>query len=341
LLRVKPKKPLTPVSFGDSSVMRVGDWVMAIGNPFGLGGTVTVGIISAKKRDINAGPYDEFLQTDAAINRGNSGGPLFNMAGEVIGINTAIISPTGGSIGIGFAHPANAARHVIEQLRKYGEARRGWLGVRIQTVTEAIAESRGMDEPGGALVAKVLEDSPAAMAGIELGDVIVRFDGKEIDSMRALPRVVAQTEIGRTVEIEVMRDNERKTFQVAVGRLSEETVASRTPEAEPEEEQDEEATALLGLSIAPLSDELRSRYGIDSKVKGVVVVEVDPNSAAARNDIRPGNVIMEVTNTKVSKPADVSARVDEVRRMGRLNVQLLINDGEDNLRFVAVPIDED
>ena len=191
LLKVEPKKPLKAVTFGDSGKMRVGDWVMAIGNPFGLGGSVTVGIISATKRDINAGPYDDFLQTDAAINRGNSGGPLFNMDGQVIGVNTAIISPTGGSIGIGFAVPSNSAVQVIDQLKQYGETRRGWLGVQVQNVTEEIATSLGLPEPKGALVAKVTPDSPAAAAGIEPSDVILKFDGQAIDNMRSLPRAVA------------------------------------------------------------------------------------------------------------------------------------------------------
>jgi len=221
LLKVTPKKPLKAVKFGSSEALRVGDWVMAIGNPFGLGGSVTIGIISAKARDINSGPYDDYLQTDAAINKGNSGGPLFNMNGEVVGINTAIISPTGGSIGIGFAVPSDIAVPVIEQLRLYGETRRGWLGVRIQSVSEEIAESLGVPENRGALVAAVTPDSPAAKAGIEPGDVIVKFDGKDIVGMRSLPRIVAQTPIGKTVDVEAVRKGERKTFKVVVGRLAE------------------------------------------------------------------------------------------------------------------------
>ena len=257
ILRVKPEKPLTAVGFGDSAKMRVGDWVMAIGNPFGLGGTVTVGIISAKKRDINAGPYDEFLQTDAAINRGNSGGPLFNMEGEVIGINTAIISPTGGSIGIGFAVPANTAVHVIEQLRKFGETRRGWLGVRIQTVTDSIAESLGMDEPKGALVASVTEKSPAAKAGIEAGDVILKFNDQDIESMRSLPRIVARTNVGDKVKVVVLRGEAKKEFEVEIGRLPETATAAKTKESLPKAEAEPKTTRLLGLSMAKMSDELQ------------------------------------------------------------------------------------
>lgn len=340
VLRVTPEKPLTAVTFGDSSKMRVGDWVMAIGNPFGLGGTVTVGIISAKKRDINAGPYDEFLQTDAAINRGNSGGPLFNMDGDVIGINTAIISPTGGSIGIGFAVPANTASHIIDQLKEYGETRRGWLGVRIQTITDTIAESLGMPNTNGALVASVTEGSPAAEAGIEAGDVILKFGGQEVLEMRGLPKIVAQTAIGETVDVEIMRGTEKKTLQVKVGRLPEQASAAATEEsavAPPKEE--EKTTSLLGLSIAPINDELRSRYGIEPNVTGVVVTQVDPTSPAAEKSVKEGDVIVEVTRKEVASPEEVEAQVDEVRKSGRKSVLLLIDDGKGELRFVAIPVD--
>jgi serine protease Do len=222
LLKVTPKRPLAQVAFGSSSRLKVGDWVMAIGNPFGLGGSVSVGIISAKQRDINTGPYDDFLQTDAAINRGNSGGPLFNMDGEVIGVNTAIISPSGGSIGIGFAVPSDSAIVVLEQLRLFGETRRGWLGVNIQSVTEDLAEVSGIREGTGARVASIAPEGPAAKAGILQDDVIVRFDGKDVTSMRGLPRLVSQTQIGKEVDIEVSRKGQRRTFRVTIGRLVEE-----------------------------------------------------------------------------------------------------------------------
>jgi serine protease Do len=221
LLKVIPKRPLAQVAFGSSSKLKVGDWVMAIGNPFGLGGSVSVGIISAKQRDINTGPYDDFLQTDAAINKGNSGGPLFNMDGEVIGVNTAIISPSGGSIGIGFAVPSDSAVVVLEQLRQFGETRRGWLGVNVQSVTEDLAELYGVREGTGARVAKVDPDGPAAKAGILQDDVIVRFDGKDVASMRGLPRLVSQTQIGKEVDVEVSRKGQRKTLRVTIGRLVE------------------------------------------------------------------------------------------------------------------------
>ena len=218
LLKVTPKKPLPSVAFGGSGKLQVGDWVMAIGNPFGLGGSVTVGIISAKQRDINSGPYDDYLQTDAAINKGNSGGPLFNMDGEVIGVNTAIISPTGGSIGIGFAVPSDTAVVVIDQLRQFGETRRGWLGVKIQSITDEIAETSACKENTGALVASVTADSPAAKAGILDGDIILKFDGKDVTTMRGLPRIVAQTPIGKEVDVEILRKGQRMNLRVAVGR---------------------------------------------------------------------------------------------------------------------------
>src|SRR5579863_9645602 len=223
LLRVHPDQPLKAVKFGDSDKLRLGEWVIAIGNPFSLGGTVTAGIVSARNRDINSGPYDNYIQTDAAINRGNSGGPLFNLDGEVIGINTAIISPSGGSIGIGFAVPSKTAVPVIDQLRQFGETRRGWLGVRIQQVTDEIAESLGMKQAHGALVAGVDERGPAKPAGIEPGDVIVAFDGRDIKEMHDLPRVVADTPVGKSVDVVVIRKGKQETHKVTVGRLQDST----------------------------------------------------------------------------------------------------------------------
>jgi serine protease Do len=339
LLQVEPKKPLKAVSFGDSASMRVGDWVMAIGNPFGLGGSVTVGIISATKRDINAGPYDDFLQTDAAINRGNSGGPLFNMQGQVIGVNTAIISPTGGSIGIGFAVPSNTALQVLDQLKHYGETRRGWLGVHVQNVTEDVAASLGLQEPKGALVAKVSPGSPAATAGIEPSDVILKFDGQSIDNMRGLPRAVAATPIGKAVSVELLRKGTPMAFTVTVGRLPEEedvedavkSEEEQAPEPEPERED------LLGLSIAPLTDELRNRYKIGKSIEGVIITDVKPNSPAAQKQVKAGDVIIEVTQEKVKQPQDVMARLQAVKKSGRRQVLLLLSDAKGELRFVAVP----
>jgi len=335
LLKVEPKKPLRAVTFGDSGKMRVGDWVMAIGNPFGLGGSVTVGIISATKRDINAGPYDDFLQTDAAINRGNSGGPLFNMDGQVIGVNTAIISPTGGSIGIGFAVPSNSAVQVLDQLKQYGETRRGWLGVQVQNVTEEIATSLGLSEPKGALIAKVTPDSPAAAAGLQPSDVILTFDGQPIDNMRSLPRAVAATAIGKSVDVALLRKGQPMDLTVTVGRLpesedGEDAVKSEeAPAPEPED--------LLGLSISPLTDELRERYEISRAIEGVIITEVKPNSPAAQKDVKAGDVIVEVTQEKVKQPQDVKSRLLAVRKSGRRSVLLLLSDAKGELRFVAVP----
>jgi serine protease Do len=339
LLQVEPKKPLKAITFGDSSKMRVGDWVMAIGNPFGLGGSVTVGIISATKRDINAGPYDDFLQTDAAINRGNSGGPLFNMDGQVIGVNTAIISPTGGSIGIGFAVPSNSAMQVLDQLKQYGETRRGWLGVHVQNVTEEIAVSLGLKEPKGALVAKVSPDSPAASAGIQPSDVILKFDGQAIDNMRSLPRAVAATAIGKNVAVELLRKGQAVDLTVTVGRLPEDEEVADSVKGEGEEEMIPEAERedLLGLSIAPLTEELRERFNIGKSVEGVLITEVKPNSPAAQKEVKPGEVIVEVTQEKVKQPQDVKTRLLAVKKSGRKSVLLLLSDAKGELRFVAVP----
>lgn len=343
VLRVKPASPLKAVKFGDSDSLRVGDWVLAIGNPFGLGGTVTAGIVSARNRDINSGPYDDYIQTDASINRGNSGGPLFNMDGEVVGINTAIISPSGGSIGIGFAVPANIAHSVIDQLIQYGETRRGWLGVRIQSVTDDIADSLGMDKAMGALVAGVSADGPAEEAGIETGDVIVEFDGKPIDEMRELPRVVADTAIGKEVDVTVLRKGEETHLKVVVGRLEEgELVASRDT-GDGEEPADGPANAsisALGLDLSDLSDELRERYQVDDSVAGAVITEVDPSSPAAERQIRAGEVIVEVAQEKVASAEDVREQLEALKGKGRKSALLLVASPSGELRFVVVPFEE-
>jgi serine protease Do len=269
LLKVTPKRQLAQVAFGSSNNLKVGDWVMAIGNPFGLGGSVSVGIISAKQRDINTGPYDDFLQTDAAINRGNSGGPLFNMDGEVVGVNTAIISPSGGSIGIGFAVPSDSAIVVLDQLRQFGETRRGWLGVNVQSVTEDIAETYGIREGTGARVASIAADGPAAKAGILQDDVIVRFDGKDVTSMRGLPRLVSQTQIGKEVEVEVSRKGQRRTFRVTIGRLVEEIKPAakagvRVPPKSRSKGKDKDGNAApLPRSLANWTPHLRDEPGAE------------------------------------------------------------------------------
>lgn len=339
VLRVKPDKPLTAVKFGDSEHMRVGDWVMAIGNPFGLGGTVTTGIISARNRDINSGPYDNYIQTDAAINRGNSGGPLFNEVGEVIGINTAIISPSGGSIGIGFAIPSEIAVGVVDQLREFGETHRGWLGVNIQEVTDDLAESLGIASPQGALVAGVTEGGPAAVAKVEPGDVIVAFDGHAIKTMRELPRLVANTEVGKEVSITLIRKGKEMTLPVKLGRLEEgEKVATAEAEdASPKPVKDE--TKVLGLTLGALDDGAREKYKLNAEVKGVLITDVDPSSAAAEKGIAAGDLIVEVAQEQVLAPEDVAKTVDKQKGMGRKSVLLLVSNAGGDLRFVAVKID--
>lgn len=339
LLKVTPKTPLKDVKFGVSETLRVGDWVMAIGNPFGLGGTVTVGIISAKARDINSGPYDDYLQTDAAINKGNSGGPLFNMDGEVIGVNTAIISPTGGSIGIGFAIPSDTATNVIEQLKLYGETRRGWLGVRIQSVTEDLAEELGVVGNRGALVAAVEPGSPAEEAGIQPRDVIVSFDGKEVTTMRGLPRLVAQTPIGKVVQVQVQRQGKPEVLSVTIGRLKEGAadVTSQKPDDEPTSE-NEDPGPVLGMTLSEITDDLRRQYAIDPKVEGVVVVGVEPGSVAAGKNIKPGDVIVEAGHDQVRKPSDVADSIEQIRSGGRSAVLLRIEGKPGEVRFEALQI---
>lgn len=336
LLKVKSDKPLVAVKFGDSDKMRVGDWVMAIGNPFGLGGTVTVGVVSARNRDINSGPYDNFLQTDAAINRGNSGGPLFNMEGEVIGINTAIISPSGGSIGIGFAVPSSTAAPVIAQLEQYKEVRRGWIGVRIQSVSDEIAESLGLGKPRGALVGGLNDDnSPAARAGLKAGDVVVKFDGREVKDVRDLPRIVADTPVDKEVDVTVIRKGKEETFKLKVARAPEEekSAAKAAPEADKPV-----AKKVLGLEVSTITDDLRKKYKLKDTVKGVVIVGVDRNSAAADKGLKPGQVIVEMGQEPVSAPADLQKRVDALKKDNKKSALLLVSDADGQVQFAAVPL---
>ncbi|WP_349357636.1 DegQ family serine endoprotease [Stappia sp.] len=339
VLKVEPDAPLKAVSFGASEEMRVGEWVMAIGNPFGLGGTVTTGIVSARNRDINSGPYDNYLQTDASINRGNSGGPLFNAAGEVIGINTAIISPSGGSIGIGFAIPSSIATNVIAQLIEFGETRRGWLGVRIQEVTDEIAESLGMDAAEGALVAGITEGGPAEASGLEAGDVILEFNGQRVPEMRDLPRMVADTAVGEEVDVIVLRKGEEVTVQVTLGRLEEADVASADGTTPPGDEAPA-ATSMMGMTLAPMSDELRQQYSISEEVEGVVVTAVEEGSDAAEKRISAGDVVVEVAQEAVSTPADIRNRIEELKEDDRRLALLLISNAQGEVRFIPLPIEE-
>jgi len=333
-----PAKPLVAVKFGDSDKLRLGEWVIAIGNPFSLGGTVTAGIVSARNRDINSGPYDSYIQTDAAINRGNSGGPLFNLEGEVVGVNTLIISPSGGSIGIGFAVPSKTVIGVVDSLRQFGELRRGWLGVRIQQVTEEIAESLGIKPARGALIAGVEEKGPAKPAGIEPGDVVIKFDGKDIKEPKDLSRVVADTAVGKAVDVVIIRKGEEQTKQVTLGRLEDgEKAVQASNKTQPEAEKPATQKA-LGLDLAGLSKDLRTRYKIKDSVKGVVITNVDASSDAAEKRLSAGEVIVEVAQEAVSNAADVKKRVDQLKKDGKKSILLLVSNADGELRFVALSV---
>ncbi len=340
VLKVKPEKPLTAVKFGDSDKLRIGEWVIAIGNPFSLGGTVTAGIVSARNRDINSGPYDNYIQTDAAINRGNSGGPLFNLDGEVVGINTAIISPDGRSIGIGFSVPSKTAMPVIEQLRQFGETRRGWLGVRIQQMTDEIAETMNVKPPRGALVAGIDDKGPAKPAGIQTGDVIIRFDNHEIKEMRDLPRVVADTPVGKEVDVVILRQGKEEHKTVKLGRLEDgekQAVLAEKKDDQPEEKSVVQQT--LGLKLTTMTSDLRRRFKIKDNVNGVVITGVDPNSAAGEKRLSEGDVIMEVAQEPVASPEEVQKRIDQLKKAGRKSALLLIANSEGDRRFVALSLE--
>lgn len=344
VLKVNPKgHSLKAVSFGDSDAMRVGEWVLAIGNPFGLGGTVTTGIISARARDINSGPYDDYLQTDASINRGNSGGPMFNLDGNVIGVNTAIFSPTGGSVGIGFAIPSSIVANVTDQLIEFGQTRRGWLGVRIQSVTDEIAESLGMDEAAGALIASVNPDGPAASGNIEAGDIILEFNGRKVETMRQLPRIVADTKIGSEVPVVLLHKGERKAVNVVVGELEkaeEEGLLARNDRGDMGAyPQLGEALEPLGLRVEPLSDAMREDFEIDSALKdGLVVVDMEEQSSAAEKGVIEGDVIVEINQSKMTSLDDAHKALKQAQDKKRGSVLLLVNRAGD-IRFVAVKID--
>jgi len=338
VLKFKPVKPLVAVKFGDSDKLRLGEWVIAIGNPFSLGGTVTAGIVSARNRDINSGPYDSYIQTDAAINRGNSGGPLFNLDGEVIGVNTLIISPSGGSIGIGFAVPSKTVVGVVDQLRQFGELRRGWLGVRIQQVTDEIAESLNIKPPRGALIAGVEDKGPAKPAGIEPGDVVVKFDGKDIKEPKDLSRVVADTAVGKEVDVVIIRKGAEEIRKVTLGRLEDGDKAVQASAKPPEPAEKPVTQKALGLDLATLSKDLRTRYKVKDSVKGVIITSVDGTSDAAEKRLSAGEVIVEVAQEAVSNAADVKKRVDQLKKDGKKSVLLLVANADGELRFVALSV---
>ena len=334
LLKVETDQKLQPIKWGNSDTARVGDWVVAIGNPFGLGGTVTAGIVSARSRDIGSGRYDNFIQTDASINKGNSGGPLFNMDGSVIGINTAIYSQSGGSVGIGFAIPSNLAQTVLEDLQEFGRTRRGWLGVQIQSVDEDMAESLGLDKARGALVASVQEDSPAADAGVEEGDIILEFDGREVETMRRLPRIVADTDIDKRVNMKVWRDGREVRLGVQVGELDEEQpqlASLRTEPAQPEEEVIED----LGITVAEITDSMREQYELPEDATGLVIVEIDDESDALEKGLRRGSIINEINQQAVTTVEEAEKAIEEVKGKKRKAVLLRVQTGS---QFVMLAV---
>lgn len=340
VLRVKPEKPLKAVKFGDSGKIRVGDWVMAVGNPFGLGGTVTVGILSARNRNINSGPYDDYLQTDASINKGNSGGPLFAMNGEVVGVNTAILSPSGGSVGIGFASPASVVKPIVDQLLQFGETRRGWLGVRIQQVDDQIAESLGLGRARGALVAGIDDKGPAKPAGLQSGDVIVRFDGQDVKSSTDLPRIVAATPVGKEVDVAVVRGGKERNLKVTLGRLEDgERLAAASQGGDDVKPPRSAVQKALGMEFSSLNSETRKQFNLKDGVKGVVVTNIEPTSPAAEKRVQPGDVIVEINQQPVNEPGDVAARMKQAKDQGRKSALFLIANAAGESRFVALPVE--
>ncbi|RJL08640.1 Do family serine endopeptidase [Paracoccus siganidrum] len=335
LLKVDSEDALPFVKFGDSDSARVGDWVLALGNPLGQGFSASSGIVSARNRELS-GTYDDYLQTDAAINRGNSGGPLFNLQGEVIGVNTAILSPNGGSIGIGFSMASNVVSTVVHQLREFGETRRGWLGVKIQDVTPDMAEALGLASEKGAMVTDV-PDGPAKDAGMRAGDVITSFDGGEVQDTRSLVRRVAEAPSGEAVEVVVMRDGNPEVLSVTLGRreLAEGTGGEGGAPAEGGGSSD-----VLGMTLAPLTPELAMELGVSRDMRGLVVNEVDPASAAAEKGLAAGDIITEAGQQPVTTVAELNARIDEAREAGRKSMLVLIRRAGEP-RFVALPVAEE
>ncbi len=336
LLKVESEEPLAFVNFGNSDTARVGDWVMAVGNPLGQGFSVSAGIVSARNRALS-GTYDDYIQTDAAINRGNSGGPLFNMDGDVVGVNTAILSPNGGSIGIGFSMASNVVTRVVDQLQEFGETRRGWLGVRIQDVTEDMIEAvEGLEAAAGAMITDVPE-GPAKAAGLEAGDIILSFDGKDVADVRGLVREVGNTNVGKAVRVLILREGKTQTLKVTLGRREEAeaavpAVAQGTPDQQSEKE-------LLGLTVTPVTDELRTELGLDAESIGLVVRKVDETSKAFEKGLREGDLIVEASQQNLQSIADLEARIEEATDAGRKSILLLVRRGGEP-RFVALGLEE-
>ncbi len=343
VLRVEPAESqnLVALEFGDSDELQVGQWVMAIGNPFGLGGTVTAGIVSAKNRDIRSGPYDNFIQTDAAINRGNSGGPLFNINGKVVGINSAIISTTGGSVGIGFAIPSKTATSVIEQLIEYGETRRGWLGVRIQEVSEDIASSLGMESASGALVVSIDDDGPAKQAGIKSGDIILTFNGVNIDTMRELPRVVAETKVGTKVEVEIWRKNKAIKKNVVIERLNEGVVVQQPLVEEDKDDVDNTSILNLGFSLSNINEELSAKYDFSPDQKGLVVTEIDPQSDAFKRGLQEGDVINVINEQDLYSVNQFIRIIDKYKKANKNLLLIKVVRGKNMIRVFPIDISVD
>jgi serine protease Do len=343
LLKIETTKPMPYVQFGDSDKARVGDWVLAVGNPFGLGGTVTTGIVSARSRDIHEGPFDDFLQIDASINQGNSGGPTFDMNGNVVGINTAIFSPSGGSVGIGFAIPSNLAKPILAELKDKGSIQRGYLGVEIQQVTPEIAKAIGLDEPKGALVASIQPDSPAAKAKLEPGDVIVSYNNQPIHEMRDLPRLVAETDPNAKVDLGILRDKHEMTLSTVVSKLKDDDkVASNDSQGQDDNSPTNANTGVqvsaLGATLAPVTATTRQMFNLDDKEKGVVVADLDSDGPLADQGIRPGDVIKRVSDSAVASPADVK-RLAEKAKENKENVLLMLVDRGGRSLFIAVKLD--
>jgi serine protease Do len=335
LLKVEAPSALPFVSFGDSNAARVGDWVLAMGNPLGQGFSVSAGIVSARNRALS-GTYDDYIQTDAAINRGNSGGPLFNMDGEVIGVNTAILSPNGGSIGIGFSMASNVVTRVVNQLKEFGETRRGWLGVRIQDVTQDVADAMGLAKASGALITDV-PDGPAKDAGLKTGDVILSFAGVEVEDTRGLVRQVGNSTVGASVRVTVLREGKSQTLKVKLGRREDAEGAGASASA-PEDEAEPEAPAsksVLGLTITPLTDDLRTELGADDSVEGLAVTEVDEMSEAFEKGLRVGDIITEAGQQPILSITDLEDRITEAKDGGRKSLLLLVRRAGDP-RFVAL-----
>ena len=335
LLKVEPKAPLPAALWGDSSKTRVGDWVLTIGNPFGLGGSVTAGIISAIARDIHSSPYDDYLQTDASINRGNSGGPMFNIAGEVVGINTVIYSPSGGSIGIGFALPSALARPIIEQLKATGKVERGWIGARVQSMNDDLAESVGLDKGRGAMVSAIDPGSPAAQAKLQPGDVILSYDGQPIERSRQLPKLVAATPPNKQVRLTVWRDSKEHEVELRAAALN----PNRPPPPPPEPEKPKPPVTVeaFGMKLAKVTPELRKQFALPDWAKGVVITEVAPNSPGAAQGLRPGDMVAAIGNAPVAGPEQVPQLAAAAKKANHKKVLVRIEQREGNTRFVALP----